>query len=43
LSKGGEVGEVEELIGADQTLDMCVQSVVAQWLGLCLVHDRTLR
>jgi hypothetical protein len=27
----------------DQMLDLCVQSVVVQWLGLCLVHDRMLR
>ena len=35
MIKGGEVGEVRELTRADRmqdrTLDLCVQSVVAQW------------
>jgi hypothetical protein len=47
LSKGGEVGEVEELTGADRmqdrTPDLCIRLVVAQWLSLCLVHDQMLR
>ena len=45
MSKGDEVDEVKEIIGADrtqdQTLDLRVRSVVNQWHGLSL-DDQTL-
>jgi hypothetical protein len=45
LSKGGEVGEVGKLIGADRTLDqtlaLCVRSAVEMWLSLGRWSDRT--
>ena len=38
MIKGGKVGDVEEVVGADRTqdrmLDLRVRSVVKQWCGL---------
>jgi hypothetical protein len=39
LSKGGEVGEVKVVTGADRTLDLRVRSVVQQWRSFGLRLD----